>query len=377
MGYEEVDFSLLDESALFDLDLDSVAQEEWEADKPSCSDAQKERHYFQKMKAKWPDIKAALNLWGNKFSQGSTAERAMAAERIFEIFTTATLPYSQMEENSVVYQKAVATMRANFLGEIDHPIRFMSTLCPEEIFMEAVCKTLGWAMGEDADGEVRLLSGAYDHTKGASYVTWFSRTLKWTSSSRRRKLNREFTKNNIIKTDAKALLLADQDTNTIQASAAAHAAPRQQTLVLEKFAQLTTVALQLDKKFSLKSPAKNTYKKINPQYLQLFYSLQLVNFSRHAKDPVSRETDHTLMGAAEKEFLAYSTTILPPCNYPGLVQAELSELVLKGNYYDLQDGEKELQDRVVALYMGIGKSTLSKYFTTIKVYFCENRKELI
>jgi hypothetical protein len=51
--------------------------------------------------------------------------------------------------------------------------------------------------------------------------------------------------------------------------------------------------------------------------------------------------------------------------------------VLKGNYYDLQDGEKELQDRVVALYMGIGKSTLSKYFTTIKVYFCENRKELI
>lgn len=377
MEYENTDFLLLDESAFFDLDLDPVAQEEEGQIEVSGSDAKKERDYFRKMKTHWPEIKAELNHWGNQFSQGSASERAMAVERIFEIFFSATLPYSKMEKNSVVYQRAVATMRSNFLGEVDQPIRFLSALCPEEVFMEAICKTLGWAIGKDKDGNDRLLSGAYDHTKGASYVTWFSHVLKWTSSSRRRKLNRTFTKDNIVKKEAKAMLLAEQDVNTIQTRMAANAAPRQQTQVLEKFARLTAVALQLDKKLSLKNPGKNTYKRINPQYLQLFYSLQLVNFSRHGKDPVSRETDRTLMGAAETDFLAYSTTILPPCNYPGLVEADLSDLVLQGGYYDLRDGEKELQDRVVALYLDIGKSTLSKYFTTIKVYFCENRNQLI
>lgn len=377
MGYDELDFSQLDDGKLFDLDLDPVELEEWEESKSQISDAEKERNYFRKMKTKWSQIKEALNLWGQKFSQGSASERAMAAERIFEIFHSATLHYSEMEESSTIYLNAVSTMRVNFLGEVDHPVRFLSSLCPEEVFLEAVCKTLGWAMSKEKDGEVHLLSGAYDHTKGASYVIWFSKVLKWTSSNRRRNLKREFDKNNIIKTDAKALLLADQDANTIQTRMAANAAPRQQTQVLEKFAQLTAVALQMDEKFSLKNPAKNTYKKINPQYLQLFYSLQLVNFSRHGKDPVSRETDRTLMGAAEQGFLAFSTTILPPCTYPALTEAELSAFVLDNGYYDLRDGEKELQDQAVAAYKGVGKNTLSKYFTTIKVYLCENRKQII
>ena len=376
MEYEKTDFSLLEESALFDLDLDPVELEEWNESKVKISDIKKEQEYFRKMREKWPKIKEALNLWGEKFSKGDGGQRAIAAEHIFEIFTSATLPYSQMDEDSTVCRNAVATLRVNFVGEVDHPIRFLSTLCPEEVFMEAVCKTLGWAISKEKDGQVHLLSGAYDHTKGASYVTWFSNVLKWTSSSRRRKLNREFRQTLSIKDDTKALLLADQAQHTLQNQIVVKSAPRQQTRFLENLARLTADAMLADKMIPLKNSRTGEKKHIKAPTLRLFYSLQLVNFSRMATDPVSAQTDKLLLGTAENGFLTFSTKMCLPGSYLALVQADFSDYVEENKLYDLQDGYPQLQQQAVAHYRGKGVSTISEQFTTIKQYLLENKAKL-
>ncbi len=324
-----------------------------------------------KPKVSWQEVKAQLNHWGQIFSDGDDSQRIIATERILELFNQVTFSYKDLdfsEHSNKRYQSAVAVIRANFIGETDHPIRFLKRIYPEDLFFNAILFTLGFS--PDSDDDSKAKHRGYDASRGAQYVTYFTNVLKYFRSQRRRDLEHEHEKENRARRQAIVTeTLNEHDTPESQALRAEHRS--QQADALVDLAMLTTDKLQLDKMLPIGDSAENKLQKLKASTLQLFYSFHLVNFSRFAVKPVRDRDDRVLMAAADKGFLTFSTAT-EAFTFPALIRAPLSAYVLENELYQLLEGRKILQQRVAARYRGIKDSTLSPQFDAAVRYLSRN-----
>lgn len=323
-----------------------------------------------KTKGKWNDVKDELNKWGNIFSTGTPDQRIVAIERILTLFEQVTYKFSS-SENQTLYNNADNAMRRHFIGESDHPIRFLKHIYPEDMFYDAILYTLGFSTSKRENG-ITQNPHAYDASKGAKYVTYFTDILKFFCKRRRRDLNDQYKKFKPTYIDD----ITENDIASQESSAEAQAIEEncnQQAALLVDLATLTADKLQLDKMLSIDDNAANKPKNLKAATLQLFYSFQLVNFSRFATSPVSRRDDLILIGAADKNFLTFSTTI-QTLTYEALIPAELSAYVLQNNLYRIEDTKKILIQRAAAHYRGVSESTLSPQFEAAQRYLKKHWK---
>lgn len=374
---EKDELTLREQELLFEMDSeskeDSFEPEDANAYMPEPEDDE-DAHLWddeedipdvpRKPKASWPEVKAQLNHWGQIFSSGDDGERAIASEHIFHLFDQVTESAKDFDDEKKLdrwYSHAVGILRIHFIGETDHPIRYLKHYYPEDLFYDALLHTLGFSASEGA-------SGVYDATKGAQYVTHFTNVLENLCKQRRKKLNDDFYgENRVFSQNTIAAEETEEksapEAQTIQAEEA-----RQQVAALVDLAMLTADKLQLDKVLlPIGDDAKDKPKNVKTSTLQLFYSFQLVNFTRFATAPVSHREDRILMSTADEGFLTYSTAIRELA-YRALVQAELSAYVLENGLYVEKDGKKLLQQKVAAYYSGSDESTLSPKFDAARRY---------
>ena len=122
-----------------------------------------------KTNGKWDNVKDELNKWGNIFSTGTPDQRIVATERILTLVEQVTYKFCS-SENQTLYNNAVNAMRRHFIGESDHPIRFLKHIYPEDMFYDAILYTLGYSTNKKENG-IAQNPHAYDASKGAAYVT--------------------------------------------------------------------------------------------------------------------------------------------------------------------------------------------------------------
>ncbi len=317
-----------------------------------------------KPKPSWPEVKAQLNHWGQIFSSGDDSQRIIATERIFGLFeqvTESAKDFDDEKKRDRWYDRAVGILRIHFKGETSSPIRYLKDYYPEDLFYNAILHTLGFS-------ESGGTSGTYDATKGAQYVTHFTNTLRNFSSQRRFDLNEDFEgKNHLFSVNAIDAELQELE-SAPESQAIQAEEDRRQTAALVDLARLTADKLQLDKALlPIGDNAEGKHQNVKVSTLQLFYSFQLVNFTRFATVPVNHRDDRILMSAADGGFLTFSTTVRELAFW-ALVQAELSDYVLKNRLYAEKDGKKLLQQKVAALYSGCDESTLSPKFDDARRY---------
>ena len=355
----------------------------------------------RKPKASWPEVKAQLNHWGQVFSSGDDSQRAMAAEWIFRLFEEVTESAKDIDPKKLDqwYSNAMGNLRIRFIGEIENPIRFLKHYYPEDLFYNAVLHTLGFSedmddpgadceddaledtddflaeeihenLADDFTQTIKSATAGYDASKGASYVTYFVKTLDILCKRRRRALSKDH------KQDAQRFFKSAIDAEVQEEDSAPEAlaisADRQrlQVRALTDLAGLTADALLLKKRLPIGDEQKGD-KSISASTLQLYYSFQLVNCSRHATSPVSHREDCILIGAADEDFLIFSTEILD-FTYWGLVQAELSRYILENNLCKENYGKMELMQRAVADYCNTTEGSLSVLFKNVLRYLKSN-----
>lgn len=317
-----------------------------------------------KPKPSWPEVKAQLNHWGQIFSSGDDSERIIATERIFSLFeqvTESAKDFDNDEKRDRWYDQAIGVMCLHFKGDTNSPLRYLKDYYPEDLFYNAILHTLGFS---ESGGK----SGTYDATKGATYVTHFTNTLKHFCSQRRFDLNKDFDgKNHLFSINTIEAEMQELDTAP-EARAIQAEEHRRQTDALVNLAMLTADMLKLDQVlFPIGDGADERVQSVKASTMQLFYSFQLVNISRFATAPVSRRDDRILMYTADEGFLHFSTQI-KELAFLSLVQAELSDYVLKNKLYDVQDGQKQLQQQVAARYCNIDESALTPKFKAARRY---------
>ncbi len=333
-------------------------------------DNDEEDESLYKTKGKWAEAQKQLNQWGYVFSTGTPEQRLVATDRIMHIFDQITYRFCNCE-NEALYNNAVKAMREHFIGETAHPIRFLKHVYPEEVFNNAILYTLGFSTSESGS-DISKNPHAYDASKGATYVTYFSRILEFFCKSRRRTLNNKNKRLPSVQMD-------DNNENNIPSQESSvetqviEENSNHQAALLVNLASLVADKLQLDKMLPIGDDAENKPKNLKASTLQLFYSFQLVNFSRFATSPVSRKEDKVLIGAADQNFLTFSTTMQAPA-YQALILAELSSYVLENKLYCEENHKKILMQRAAAHYRSVSESTLSPQFEAAQRYLKKHWK---
>lgn len=324
----------------------------------------------KKPKPSWPEVKAQLNHWGNHFSSGDESQRIIAVERIFALFEEVTETVDDFDsetEQKRWYNHAAGIVRLRFFGETDNPIRYLKHYYPRDLFYDALFQTLGLSVSAEDENDKNPAAGVYDAEKGTQYVTHFTNTLEFFCKRRCKEIaDDHLTESIVFSENAMAAEELEEksapESQMLQAEEA-----RQQVAALLDLAMLTADTLQLDKMLPIGDDVEGKPQKVKAATLQLFYSFQLVNFTRFATIPVCSRDDRILMSAADEGFLTFSTAIQEIAYWP-LVQAELSDFILKRKLYQVTDGKKLLTQAAAACYRGVGESAFSPQFNAAARY---------
>ncbi len=329
------------------------------------------QEYIKKLN--WPKLKEELNLWGRKFSESQGAERIFATERILKLLEDNIFEFSFCDSDALA-ENANSILHIKFIGEQDHPIRFVKRIYPKKVFFDAVFYTLGYITSPNQSPE-RAAARAYhhDHEKGAQYVTYLTWMLEYFSRRRREELTRLHKKNKQLFPRVVSQDASFEAQNTVEKEVAERSESARETEAIVSLAALCFDKMQLDQMLVIGDGAIGKVKKVSGKNLQLFYSFRLVNFTRFAIAKVSENEDRILMRAAEHGFLSFSTEITEFC-YSNLVKAALSPYIIEKKLYSLEDGKKVLQQSAVADYLKIDPGTLSPQFQAAARYLATHWK---
>ena len=340
-----LDSDLTDEEyRLFFTEAEELTEEQL-FDDPDQKDLLRTEGLTQQEQESWNEKKQQLNHWGLVFSQGGT-DAIIAAEKLQNILHGIAEHYNGNPDKQ---QEAYREMVCRFPGSRDNAVRFLKHHYPEQQLYNAIAMTIGLGLCRDNTPSSRR----YDHRKGASFVTYFNNLLYSLTKDEQRYLARRW-KHTGEYTDAA------QDTASLQQYRNRQKSTDRKAITA--FAQLTDGVLRLG--LHLPAPNAKYNTAINTEYLQLFYTLQLVNFSRFDGDGGSWE--YVLMDAADPSFLTFSTTLEETDHYPALQAAALSRLVYENRLYRQQAQIFLLADRSVAHYTGTDKGNVSRHFSKIR-----------
>ena len=341
-----LDSDLTDEEyELFFTEADADLSEEELFENPGQKDLLETEGLSKEEWESWNEKKEQLNYWGNVFSQGGT-DAIIAAEKLQDILCGIVKNFG---DDGDKHQEAYQEMVSRFPGSRDNAVRFLKHYYPEQLVYNAIAMTIGLGLCRDNSPSSRR----YDHRKGASFVTYFNNLLYGLSKDEQRHLAKRWKRTEDYSDQLQDKASFKQYQNRPKTA---------DRRAITTFAQLTQGVLQLN--LHLPDPGNINDTRINEEFLQLFYTLQLVNFSR--LDGNTGSWEYVLMDAADQAFLTFSTTLEETDHYPALIDAHLSRIVYEEHLYRTKAQVDFLADKSVVCYTGTDKSNVSKHFRKIR-----------